>query len=574
MLMFNFLLFIPFFYSFASASNVIFEEVGTAAVGISYCHLHSYLPIHDVLDRLAGRVDLVREWKRRTLHEFAGKRHLGPVVAAKLRSFEVFADRQVRRYSQLHLAVADSSQLFPLPPRAATSTRDKRQLGLLTGAIGLGLSLFSTAKMHHLESQVGAVSQEILGVLDLDSRQANATALALKQVNATIDILVDRSNDRDWVEHLSAIEFEMAQHLEYAVAETTDLLAGLNALHQGKMSTRLFNPREIKRSLRHVSKLAAANGFSFLHDENRDLLRFEVSVTSSGEGLRVFVHVPVTSSALLRVLRLNPIQLAQHGNLFYQYRSFEEQILLISDDNKLAKTISVSQLENCQKIFSMFLCRNLFKFSPRPSDSCAGAIFMGNAEAVKRNCEIHVVESTEEFVTLNYTAFELYQLSSSTTRVFDSCSRQSTLVTEERKVITCSPGCTLSTHDHIFICGSDMTAPQDLVIKRPEIARVELSLQWSHDRIKNALRQVRRAPSEAVPLDKIRKRLAKISKESTLEDTKMLIALIIGLASMLLLGLAMVAAFWFVRTRRRGRTPSAAGNSPGNDYYDDVTEPY
>ena len=439
-----------------------FEDLGQVAASLSYAHLNTFIEfesvtasvkqVGDMADAIYGKSqDALGETEKPEHKWMIGKRH-----------FEWFG----RFNGNLHRLDKRVQKVISLFKPIQTHQKEKRQifglLGLASGGVGFGFSLCNKVKINQLERMVGETNNALVRYVDSADHRMKISEKNIERLWFKVDRLINvtAAIEADTIFH--EIHGELEYHL-VRVTEKVDMWEqGLISLLHGTVSPILFDPDVLYGEIKKLQERLKSKSQELLHHTPADIFRFEISTLVSGDGVRVFIHVPVASGGGMKVYRMMPTPFYdKKGGVIYTFDT-EKTVLAISEDHTRSFAMTVSDLNRCRRVSDLHYCEGQQVANRHPEDTCVGAVFTGHKENIRNKCHIQISMAGEELQVLNQTSFIVMSKAGST-RVYSSCEDAAKIV-ENGEVVTLEPTCSAFTDNHWFGATGDISSTKDIVM--------------------------------------------------------------------------------------------------------------
>ena len=181
---------------------------------------------------------------------------------------------------------------------------------------------------------------------------------------------------------------------------------------------------------RLFSKKIHAKGFQTLDDlRPMDLARlpFSVAVTDDGN-FYLHIHIPIFKNKnhdILRLLQVNPIPWQIQDKLNRSVIAYPtdnnhfDMIAVPENDERteLYQLVRMDRVAECPRFRDIFLCQSTGIFNLHYKDSCIGAVYTAQTEAISRRCQLHPVKFVSFASKINDTLYRLVLTQPSTFRI-------------------------------------------------------------------------------------------------------------------------------------------------------------
>lgn len=186
----------------------------------------------------------------------------------------------------------------------------------------------------------------------------------------------------------------MIREVEMAVFEIKTCLAqtltALDMTSLGKLSTSLIRPHNLSDILQQVS-LKLTSGTSMITTTTvedmyiyYDLATVHAAATS--DSIRLFIDIPLKAADRhFELYRLHPLPFFHKTLQKHMVIDIQETYLAVSEDRQFFTTFSDVMLSKCVKSY-FTICPSDYTLYRQNQPSCAIALFLGKAEAIREHC--------------------------------------------------------------------------------------------------------------------------------------------------------------------------------------------
>lgn len=405
---------------------------------------------------------------------------LNDISAKFLETCNLLPDsKQVTLDESLFLA---NPSLMPLAP-----LRKKRNLSLLLPffkeAVGTFWGLFGKPALSALMSSVasGQRPNNVLLAITKDN---------MKRVSTTVDRIAQTITGTQTLMKTSREFFQSYPVYSEAVntieREVTKVINVIQQLNNHRLSVDWLSEKEVRAIHMAIETFARANDITPLTSAWSDYFQIETSYVRDGFDVTAILHVPCAGGKeLLSLLRFvpAPIPLPPHERSFKtisatfkeetQYpitETFPEALYIAPESDLIAigsssqyKTLSLSDLDSCIKKNSIYVCDKPNFLRTKLSNSCVGALYEKNKNAVLRHCHYEKRPFVEAVFQIETSTFIVFSPERFTARF--SCRKNSYTadITEANRIFV-AQDCTLPLQDHILMSSNHYTMSGDTEI--------------------------------------------------------------------------------------------------------------
>lgn len=522
-----------------------FEEIGQMAVGVTYGHLHFHINTTAVLATLWDQVRASR-----ALMDFAqGTLGNMSVIEPIQERFLHWREMYMNRMTHLQKETGEIALMVEHPRRLYGKKRTTRQAGLglaAVGVAGFGFALYEKSKLDNLEYTVDNNADAL-------AREIRVTAYEFNQTVRAEIKLAEMVNETRFIEDeiekeftLNKFKTEMEHHYTMLRMRVERWREGVMSLSQGMPTADILPVHIIRNEMERLELLAKMRGLRMLHHNEMEYYRFETSTIRKPDGVRLFLHVPLSRAEVLKVYRHvpSPFYDAQE-DVVYTVQP-EEDVIAFNPVTGSSTTLKLAELNRCRRVNGLYYCEHQRILDRTTDGTCVGAMFSGYREEVKRICKFRVDKVRDVVVALSHEKFRIFTTKKDV-RVYRDC-EQDYVVVRSGQDIVLKPGCSARTASHWFTATEDLASEKDVVVSPILVNSSVLPMEWARGKVKGTLDEIRIDGNRVlVDLDDIYRQIKRTPKGKG--------PLILGVGASLLAVLLIVVAglimWWKVTSRQR-----------------------
>jgi len=374
---------------------------------------------------------------------------------------------------------------------------NKRNFAGLGMALSVGLSIYNLEEIMSLRERVGKIEKydnTILMSLQQADLAIQRNTNSIRHLrNATVSLTEELSRMSEVIritKITSALRHAVAMHNQffYAVQRT------FRALFVNSLDPEIIDLERLIQRYFEFGLMANRRGVSLAYEDIGSIFKSKISWIMESENLHIFVHLPLQNSNKLSIFKYLEIPLIWE-NLQAKIIPRNRKFLLAYDEEKhIGLDMSQDDLESCTKIKGEFFCENINLLKRNVSSTCTGALFLGQLNEVKAECEvIFVKDSAEHLVEINSTHVAIF--APEERKLHLSCEGQTLTVIKQlergENILKIEEGCTLTTREFTFVPRMEVSSTPGIPVNIPRAARIEDFLSaHSPDQVKDVLREL------------------------------------------------------------------------------------
>ena len=547
------------------ASTILFKHIGQMDLGSAYIHIISPVNIDSVIDQCYLLVGLISHHTTRmgTMRS----KYTKPAIAALQRmhtiSLEKMAklsqtlsilnlpDETVNPFHERLKAAKAKGQLFnqdrvqwwgesqgrtDLPvTQPTTAARDKRQVAIIFGLLGLGTGIYNTIEIAALHDQVDnlAANQEVIvREVELHRRAINALGKAVDNIYATTARLIKDLQHRE-VDHIVQ---ECVQNMEYAttmvVTQVDEMVIGLTHLMHNQLHPNFVDMDTVTREFKNIDKALGEVNMRLFNSHPGAVYHYPLSVFRRGNELKYMLHIPIsTHLEQLQIMKFIPTPF--HLGNFTATINVRNPILIIDDHATFYAERPKDFLEKCIKSENNYHCTGESIYNKDTKKSCLARLYSHDLQDIEQHCDVEVSERGEVIQQLTPNRFRI--LSEQPTQVGVTCKGGISdspykMMIKGNHTMDLNATCEVTTKHHVFTSSVDLFEHYALVnlsidltstIIEPEVQDVELS------QLLDILNETRRGPHKFVPLKEFKSAIRKHRSSLTHNLRKYVIEIVV-----------------------------------------------
>jgi transposase InsO family protein len=231
------------------------------------------------------------------------------------------------------------------------------------------------------------------------------------------------------------------------------------AVTQGKLMPEILTKNGLIETFNDLQQRVTKAGFKLLIEGPMNLHQCDISFYTTGKGIAIFVHVPISDQEdLMKVYEYIPMPIPDEDNKdFFLTVQPKETILAVNKDNTRFKLLTKEQLNACKKIRDIFFCENMNVVRLADEDSekdhefCLLSLKKQRYDDVRRFCPITVAPLRDRVQQINALEFIVQQKESTQGGVLcPENDEEGSFAPRRNTKITLAPGCTGETATHRF----------------------------------------------------------------------------------------------------------------------------
>ena len=505
------LLYILIFWTFplTCAASVNFNETQFVKVGevvqvTGHAHLHLKLNLKGLCEQQQHLLETVTQ-VRSNLTASVSLRHHSKLNA----TFDRMED-EIHRVDNV-LVMANS--FFHNVKRSV--------IGLVSGALSFGLSLYSLAELHALQEKVESMQQSndlIVMSLEETNNALHRTAMNIETLRNATKTLTEEyaymSESVKIMKTVSSLKHTISMHDQFYYG----IQRMLRSLLTGSLDPELLDLEQIMQMFTELEEVANNRGYSLASSDLSTLFESNLSWLVKGPFVHIFIHLPLKMS--------NPLSLYKYLQLPTNWFSFPVIIVprnrkpfLVFDETRLVGTdMSQTDLEACKRIKGRYFCDNINLLRRDIGKFCTGALLLKQLSEVKRECEILFQrENTEHVSSLNQSHILVY--STHKEKTHKKCFGDSVPTIEElnegENIIHVQEGCTLATRDFFYVPDTEISSAEGIPIETPQSVNVNDFLEEADVKEEEVLEHLKDMKYlDLTPLDNVVRHLKKIREDN------------------------------------------------------------
>ena len=564
-------------------------------LGSTYIHIISPVNIENVIDQCYLLIGLMKQHTTK-IGEVESK-FSKPAVAALQRLHLIATNKMAKLSQTLEILSLPEEKTNPFHKRMAEASaksllfnaerikwyeshgrtdipepvRDRRQVAIIFGLLGLGTGIYNTIEIQALHEEVDniASNQEVIvKELELHRRAINALETAVNTVYQTTTKLIKELRQRN-VDHVVQ---ECVQNMEYAttmvVSQVDEMITGLTHLMHNELHPNFVDLTTVEREFKDLSRRLGDIDMKLFNSHPAAVYHFPLSVYRKGNELKYMIHVPVsTHLEQLQVMEFIPTPF--HLGNFTATISVEDPILIIDDHATFYAEKPKNFLDKCLRSGQDFHCSGSSIYSKDTKESCLVRLYTHDLKDLEQHCDVKITEQREIIQQLTSNRFRI--LSEKPTQIGITCKGEITdtpskIMIKGNHTVDLNATCEVTTKHHVFTSSMDLFERQALVnltidlaatIIEPEMEDVEL------DKLLDILNETRSGPNKLVPLKEFKQAIKSHRYSLAFHFRKYVIEIVVFVAVSLVIVLILAyygKPLWYAI--KRGRTNCLKGKKP------------
>ena len=465
--------------------HVIFENIGQMAGALSYLHCKLTLNISSIFMQHKIYDDALNEYFQKVN---SSKPDFNPdhwYYQGKLLQWMIYSYYNHLRVIHIHRnnSVEINDQLLslrailPQPSSGpniritrhqnGTQDRDKRSPLPFLGLLGIPLGIFGTYMGLYNQAQIEKLQTDFQDYKLRQDRLVEVTDSHehhLQLINATFNYLIEglhlttTHNPALTASRLLSIEAQIKDRIQIAVHTIQQ------AQHR-RLAIDLLSHEQLLRLYQQLQKQAEDNGCTLLTQHHSDLFQLETSYFYDGQDFHLLLHVPmVPRDSLLRLFRLHPFPLPLTKDHALIPITDHNVLALSSGFKRYSAQLTHNDLLGCHVVNNIYLCERHGVLNENLNNTCLGALYQQDFEAVKKLCHLEIHSAGEMVHQLNGNWFLAYSPLAQTAPINcrNGTSAELYLKPGINKFFV-SPGCNAHLQDHLVMSDISMKLDSDIL---------------------------------------------------------------------------------------------------------------
>ncbi len=465
--------------------HVIFENIGQMAGALSYIHCKLTLNLSSIFQQHQTYDKALTDYYSRVN---GSKPDFNPdqwYYQGKLREWMVHAYYNHLRVLHLHRnnSADINDQLLSLRailPQTTdgpnvrisrhennTDSREKRNILFGLGLLGLPLGIYGTYMGLYNQAQIEKLQVDFQDFRVRQNRLVEVTDSHehhLQMINATFNYLFTglhlhtTHNPALASQRLLSIETQIKDRIQVAIHTIQQ------AQHR-RLAIDFLSHIQLNLLYKQLQKQADSNGCMLLTKHPSDLFQLETSYFYDGKDVHLLLHVPmVPRDSLLRLFRLHPFPLPLTKDHALIPVTDHNVLALSSGFKRYSAQLTHNDLLGCHVINNIYLCERHGVLNENMNNTCLGALYQQDFEAVKSLCQLEIHKAGEMVHQLNGNWFLAY---SPTTQTVPITCRNGTsaelYIAPGINKFFLSPGCSAHLIDHLVMSDISMKLDSDIL---------------------------------------------------------------------------------------------------------------
>ena len=316
---------------------------------------------------------------------------------------------------------------------------------LAQGIFGTFMGLYTQRQIRKLQQDVQNVQGEQDRILEVVNQQQDEIANISSKISdlQATDRISARLNAPLAVAKMSELQFLVQGALE-------SVIHAVQQAHHRRLSIDFLSAEQLTALYDEIEATALGRAYVLLTSCPSDLFQVETSYVSDNENVVLILHVPmVPKNSLLRLFRLRPFPVPFSQTMALLPETSSSLLALSQGNTRLMTTIEHTDLMDCHRIGSVFVCERHGVLFNQIKATCLGALFEQDITIAREVCNLELVPYHEAVLQLQSNWFLIYSPSMFTGYV--QCHNGSSNEAHIKKGVNklfVDPSCTLNLRNH------------------------------------------------------------------------------------------------------------------------------
>ena len=378
-----------------------FEVKGLLYREIAYAHVYTHIDLNRVIKEYNAIVQSLEDAHKRVLLAGNLKSTNGKTPIDKINTFVNTSFYQLKEQVQdaqdelgmLCEMIACVERIEdPMLPKNAS--RKKRQVEAALGVVSVGLSIYTLAETEALKLELFSEAKEV----DHLGHQLAAQEKVLSALEGHM-VVVDRELHA-LAEQETRVQFEQSISLisAFLYRATERLLWFSRSLTsvviEKRLGPRIFEVRALQRAVQDLEGKAKEKGMVLVSTRINDVTREHVSFVARRGIIYFMLHLPLGVGEALKLYRYVSVPFLLTDGKAARISS---TVKLIAVNRQLDQKLELrlDELKSCIKRGANHLCKKGV-VQKDITNSCLGALFMGQGKLAVDLCNINILNLTRE----------------------------------------------------------------------------------------------------------------------------------------------------------------------------------
>ena len=433
-----------------------FEELGDLAVGVVYGHVHTFVNTTETEALVKAQWKTVKslcDKAKKTLNE----------TKASTELTTKFDNWTKTRLSELNAIVSKVGEVSSNLEEA--KVREERQAAIGLAALGItafGFSLYSEHRLEKLQDSMTQDTETLASFIEISQTEFNRTQENLDLFSAQLEQV--KNKVKHTIDEVELLKFQVMvdHHVSEMKRSVETWKNGVYSMLGGKTNPDLIPMQTMKEELDKLEEMAREKGLKPLHQSEPDFYQFSISTKREEDGVRVYIHVPMTRGDILKVYRHLPTPFFDEDEKVIFVVQPESEVLAINKDTGRSITMELAELNRCRRVNRLYYCDHQRVLDRTQQDSCVGAMFAGLSRRVKEICPFYAQVTGDAVTSISHTKFRLFSTAGDV-RVYQDCEKDYVTV-KNGEDLDLKPGCSGQTPGHWFTATSDLDSDKTVIL--------------------------------------------------------------------------------------------------------------
>jgi Baculovirus F protein len=385
---------------------------------------------------------------------------------------DTFLDRAKRSWDALDAPLPGNEQDHT--PQQHVLRRVKRSwFSILNPIVGGVFNIIRTVKMYQLQKDMDTVKQVqddlLLVVDDLQTTVGNqgTRLVRLEEWSANMTAFT-----LGLVSHLEANDIIRSQ-IDLVTKQVDHVVTNMDLLLDHRISLTIFEPQQMNMLLAQIRKETEDAGYEILAKTEAEIFQSKATHAMVIDGFLAFISIPIAhKDDHMTLYEYVPVPVVLDDDHHLTFTP-SHPVIAISDDKESFRTLTLAELNQCERIGELHLCPNanvvakkdltVIYDGQRNSDLCAWFLYDYQYQDAARACELRVHAPTDGAYHLS--GPEYIFVVTKAQKVTIACPGEPDMFDQvlHIKRVTVGAGCTATSTHHVVTGMAELYSEEALI---------------------------------------------------------------------------------------------------------------
>lgn len=378
--------------------NVNFKQVGKVTIAPRMVHVRIPVPataIVDVVEKSLQQLQLHMENSANSNNTSEFRKLANWIVKSHYKDLENIIDDFKDHISTLPQQPEFQKRFVEFLESVGSTLTN---LGGIGGFISLGTSIMNGYQASSLNDKLDKLQQKTDHLVDIAQLHGEHIQILHEEVTQIEDL------ETDFIRYNPSKVLAKTLLFKDRALRAMDVFWDvIESAREGKLSTKLLQPKALKAIKQHVDTVANKHNLISPVTVPSDLFNIDVTSLYNPKEFKVIIilHIPMaTHNGFMDLYEYMPMPILGNHNFDYSLKPAPKETYLAKKGDKFA-TFTYEELRKCNKKGNVYNCKDKNEARMDVENHCLPSLYWNKDKGIKQNCHFEIITNTETAYKIN-----------------------------------------------------------------------------------------------------------------------------------------------------------------------------